>query len=116
MTSPQPRYVFEQVQIGKGLRPLAQHGFIVIDDQGVLSLLGTERQPIDSSPLARIAASKIRFTGGKSVSLTLGNGNKYNVSPGWGARGAFVLPGDTGQVRTAAEALIKLIAASGGKA
>ncbi|RBM22084.1 hypothetical protein [Streptomyces sp. PT12] len=115
MTSSQPRYVFEQVQIGKGLRPLAQHGFIVIDNQGVLSLLGTERQPIDSSPLAQITASKIRFTGGKTVSLTLGNGNKYNVAPGWGARGAFEL-GDVGHVKTAAEALLTLIAANGGKA
>ena len=93
--------VFDQVQIGKGARPLAQHGFVVIE-QGVLSLLGTNRQPIDGAPLTAITAAPIRFTRGKSISLTM-NGTKYNVSPGWGAHaGRIVLPGDTKNVKTAA--------------
>lgn len=114
MTNTEPEYVFDQVQIGKGLKPLAQHGFVLVD-RGTLTLLGSERQHIDSGPLHGIAAKKVRFTGGKTVSLTL-NGTKYNVSPGWGARGVFVLPGDTGHVKTAADALLHLIATGGGQA
>ncbi|MDT0307478.1 hypothetical protein RM780_10940 [Streptomyces sp. DSM 44917] len=114
MDGREPQYVFERTQIGKGLRPIAQQGVVVLHD-GVLTLLGSERQPIDSAPLAQVTASKVRFTRGQTLSLTL-NGTKYNVSPGWGARGVFVLPGDTEHVRTAAEALLRLIQASGGSA
>ncbi|GAA3855918.1 hypothetical protein [Streptomyces sedi] len=108
-----PEFVFEQVQIGKGLRPLAQHGFLVVD-RGTLTLLDSERQPIDSGPLHQVVAKKIRFTGGKSVSLTV-NGTKYNAAPGWGARGVFVLPGDSAHVKSAAEALLHLVATGGGQ-
>ncbi|WP_049580387.1 hypothetical protein [Streptomyces sp. SBT349] len=104
-----PEYVFDEVQIARGLRPLAQHGFVVID-QGVLSLLGSDRQPIAEAPLAEVGAAMARFQRGKSVVLTV-NGTKYNVSPGWGARGLFQLPGDAAGVKTAAEALLKLVEA-----
>jgi hypothetical protein len=115
MTSQEPEYLFDQVQIGKGLKPIAQHGFVIVD-KGMLTLLGTDRQPIDSGPLNQVTASKIRFTGGKTLSLTV-NGTKYNVSPGWGRHvGGFVLPGDAKPVKTAAEALLKLIQAGGGAA
>lgn len=113
MPEQSPEYVFDQVQIGKGLRPLAQHGFIIID-RGVLSLLGSDRQVIDSGPIDKLKASKIRFTGGKSVSLIL-NGTKYNVSPGWGAHlGSIQLPGSAQDVKSAADALLHLIASGGG--
>ncbi|MDT0269539.1 hypothetical protein RM844_24970 [Streptomyces sp. DSM 44915] len=114
MTHPEPEYVFEQVQIGKGLKPLAQHGFVLVG-QGTLTLLGSDRQHIDAGPLAQVSAKPVRFTRGQTLSLTV-NGNKYNVSPGWGSRGVFVLPGDTEHVKSAAEALRRLIAAGGGQA
>ncbi|MDT0446886.1 hypothetical protein [Streptomyces johnsoniae] len=113
MTSAEPEYVFDQVQIGKGLKPVAQHGYVIVD-KGTLTLLGSDQQPIDSSPLPQVAGNLVRFTRGKTVALTV-NGTKYNVSPGWGARGIFVLPGDSEHVKTAAEALLKLVAAGGGR-
>ena len=114
MTAQEPEYVFDQVQIGKGLRPVAQHGYVTVD-KGVLALLGSDRQLIDSAPVSQVSASTVRFTRGKTLALVV-NGTKYNVSPGWGARGiGFVLPGQMGHVKTAAEALLKLIELGGGK-
>ncbi len=100
-------YVFDEVQIGKDLKPLAQHGFIVLTSD-TITLLSSERQQIDHAPLATVTAKRIRFTHGKTVSLTM-NDTKYNVSPGWGARHAIVLGGDTKNVKTAADALLHLI-------
>lgn len=104
--------VFDEVQIGRGLRPLAQHGFVVVTPD-TISLLGSDRQLIDSAPITAVTAKTIPFTRGKTVALTM-NGTKYNVSPGWGARpGPFVLPGETKEVKTAADALMYLIANGG---
>ncbi|XVQ15047.1 hypothetical protein ACQP1W_21705 [Spirillospora sp. CA-255316] len=111
MTADHGRLIFDQVQIGKGLRPLAQHGYIVIE-HGMLSLLGTNQQPIDSAPLNAIEAAPVRFTRGQTIALTM-NGTKYNVAPGWGAHaGQLVLPGSTKQVKSAAEYILKLVQAS----
>ena len=38
MSEHEPEHVFDQTQIGKGLKPLAQHGYVVIG-QGTLTLL-----------------------------------------------------------------------------
>ncbi|MFD0856964.1 hypothetical protein ACFQ07_32335 [Actinomadura adrarensis] len=104
------RLIFDQVQIGKGLRPIAQHGYIVIE-RGVLTLLGTDQRPIDSAPMNAIQAAPVRFTRGQTVALTM-NGTKYNVAPGWGGHaGQLVLPGDTRQVKSAAEYILKLVQA-----
>jgi hypothetical protein len=104
----EPEYVFDQVQIGKGLKPLAQHGFITVGD-GTLTLLGSDRAPIDSAPLSEITASMVRFTRGQTVSLTLG-GVKYNASPGWGNQsGSLMMAGDAKQVKTAAALLVQII-------
>ncbi|UED85612.1 hypothetical protein [Streptomyces profundus] len=111
MTDGRPEYVFDEVQIGRGLRPLAQHGFVIVD-RGVLTLLGSDRRLIDSAPLATITGRPVRMTRGQTVSLTV-NGTRYNVSPGWGARPTLVLPGDMTHVRTAAQALLHLIALPG---
>ncbi|UCM89499.1 hypothetical protein [Streptomyces marincola] len=113
MSGAEPEFVFDEVQIGKGLRPVAQHGFVVVD-RGTLTLLGSDRQPIDSAPLGQISGNLVRFTRGKTVALTV-NGTKYLVSPGWGARPFLVLPGTTEHVNTAAQALLKLVAAGGGR-
>ncbi|WP_326598414.1 hypothetical protein [Streptomyces sp. NBC_01803] len=107
----EPEYVFDQVQIGKGVRPLAQHGFVVIDG-GVLTLLGSDRQLIDSAPLTDITAAPIRFTRGKTLAVTV-NGTKYSVSPGWGRHVGFPIAGTTGDVKTAAQALLRLIESAG---
>ncbi|WP_062210507.1 hypothetical protein [Streptomyces sp. NBRC 109706] len=113
MTGEGPEYVFDQVQIGRGLRPLAQHGFVVVD-RGTLTLLGSDRRRIDSAPLATVTGRPVRMTRGQTVALTV-NGTRYNVSPGWGARPRLVLPGDTAHVRTAAQALLHLVAEGGGR-
>ncbi|MGH7867794.1 MAG: hypothetical protein ACREP9_09250 [Candidatus Dormibacteraceae bacterium] len=86
--------VFDEVQIGRGIRPVAQHGFVVISPK-TISLLGSSRQPIDSAPISEITAGIVRFTRGQTVAVTM-NAKKYNLSPGWGARpGPFILPGET---------------------
>ncbi len=59
MSENQPEYVFDQTQIGKGLKPLAQHGYVVIAE-GMLTLLGTQQQVIASAPLTSVSARKIR--------------------------------------------------------
>jgi hypothetical protein len=115
MSENEPEYVFDQVQIGKGLKPLAQHGHVVID-RGELTLLGSDQQTIASAPLSSVTAGKVRFIRGQTLSLTM-SGEKYNVSPGWGDRvGTFVLPGDGKPVKNAAEMLLKLIERGGGAA
>jgi hypothetical protein len=111
MTEDGQRYSFDQVQIGKGLRPLAQHGFIEIDN-GTLSLLGSDRQLIDSAPLVSIEAKKVAFTSGRTISLTL-NGTKYNASPGWGNHlGTVATPLRTGDVKSAAQLVLAVIEAA----
>lgn len=110
---PEPRRVFDQVQIGRGLRPLAQHGAVVVDE-GVLSLLGSDLTPIDSAPIMKVRASKVWLTGGMTVSLTLED-RKYNVSPGWGAKRFILpLPGLGNEVAKSADALLQLIERGGG--
>ncbi|MFW6694396.1 hypothetical protein [Streptomyces sp. MAR4 CNX-425] len=109
----QPEYVFDQVQIGKGLRPLAQHGTITVDG-GTLSLYDSNGQVIDSAPLAAVSGSMVRFTRGQTVSLTV-NGTKYNAAPGWGNHvGTEVQPGATKEVKTAAAFLLHLVESAGG--
>ena len=115
MSDQEPEYVFDQTQIGKGLKPLAQHGYVVIG-QGTLSLLGSDQQTIASAPLSSVSAHKVRMTRGQTLSLTMG-GEKFNVSPGWGRySGTFVLPGQTKPVKSAAEMLLTLIENGGGSA
>ena len=108
----EPEYVFDQVQIGRGLRPLAQHGFVTVDN-GTLTLLDSNQRPIDSAPLASVTAAPVRFTRGQTLSLRV-NGTKYNVSPGWGNKvGRLVLPGDTTEVKSAAALLLHLVKSAG---
>ncbi len=82
MTESGPRIEFDEVQIGIGVKPLAQHGFVIIEN-GTLFLLGTQRQPIDSAPLALVTAAKMPFTMGRTLRVTV-NGTKYTVTPSWG--------------------------------
>ncbi len=115
MTTPghQPEYVFDQVQIGRGMRPLAQHGFITID-RGVLSLLGSDQRVIASAPIPEIAWKRTALTRGKNLSLVI-NGTKYFVSPGWGNHvGDLVMPGQTKDVQAAIHALQVVLAQYGG--
>jgi hypothetical protein len=116
LAAPPAPIVFDEVQIGRGLRPLAQRGFVTIDldrEEGVLTLLDSDRQPIDSAPVAKIQASKRGITGGMTVSLTL-NGTKYSVSPGWGAHRPPPIPGLGNPVKDAANTLVRLIERGGG--
>ncbi|MGP3971778.1 hypothetical protein [Streptomyces sp. 6N223] len=113
LAAPEAKVAFDEVQIGKGMRPIAQHGFVTIE-QGVLTLLDSDRQPIDSAPVTKIHASRRGITGGTVVSLTL-NGEKYNVSPGWGARRpSLPIPGFGNPVKDATDILMQLIERGGG--
>lgn len=113
MSEHEPEYVFDQTQIGKGVKPLAQHGYVVIG-QGTLTLLGSDQQMIATAPLASVSAHKVRMTRGQTLSLTMG-GEKFSVSPGWGRySGTFVLPGQTKPVKSAAGMLLALIENGGG--
>jgi len=71
--------VFSDLLIGKGLKPLAQHGTAVFGTNGVLTLLGTNGDVIDSAPLSEVKGKRSAITGGQTVSLVLGD-RKYNAS------------------------------------
>ncbi|UYM03909.1 hypothetical protein [Solicola gregarius] len=82
--------IFDQTQIGRGLKPLAQHGFVVIEN-GSITLYDSKQQPIHGGPLSETTAKKVPMTGGKSLSVNIA-GEKFNVSPGWGdLSGRFAL-------------------------
>ena len=86
------QYRGDEVQIGGGfggMKPLAQHGTVIIDD-GVLTLLGTQGQIIASGPLDKVEVKRIPLTGGQSVSVII-DGAKYTVSIGYGAGAVGVL-------------------------
>lgn len=114
LTAPRAQLVFDEVQIGKGLRPLAQHGFVIIDrDQGVLSLLGSDRKLIASAPVSEITAWPMGISVNTAVNLEI-NGTTYNAAPG---RGNYLVPLliDLMKGRSAANQLIRLIEENGGK-
>lgn len=98
--------VFDQVQIGKGLKPLAQHGFVVLSE-GRITLLGTDRQVIAEGPIAEADASFVKLTRKRTIALTVG-GERLNVAPGWGS---FVgtLPIATGSAKNAALVLMECL-------
>jgi hypothetical protein len=96
-----------ECQIGKGLKPLAQHGRVVVGKDGTISLYGTKGDLIDSSPLSEVTAKLVLVTGGQTVSLRMGD-RKYNVAPGWGA----AIPGFFNGVK-APRALVTLVKNNG---
>ncbi|WP_143659488.1 hypothetical protein [Streptomyces sp. MP131-18] len=105
--------VFDEVHIGKGVRPVAQHGFVAVE-RGRLKLLGSDRQEIVSAPMSKVAAAKARFSGGKTLAMKVA-GTRYTVSPGWGDRaGKLLRPGRPERVARDTEELLGLIEADGG--
>ncbi|AWB91882.1 hypothetical protein [Aeromicrobium chenweiae] len=101
---------FDECQIGKGLKPLAQHGSIVVGQDGTITLLGTKGDVIDTAPLSSTTAKQMLVTGGQSVSLVL-DGRKYNVTPGWGVKGRARMGALSGI--KAPKALVKLVRDNG---
>lgn len=79
-------YVGPEVQIGSGrfgIKPLAQHGAIIIND-GHLRLLGSQDQVIAEAPLALCTVTKGPwFTFGQVAWLTV-QGVRYSVAVGHG--------------------------------
>jgi|SRR5690625_2707407 len=98
--------VFDEVQIGKGVKPLAQHGFAIVSE-GTLTLQGSDRTEIDSAPLREVSAKPVRMTRGKTLSVQM-NDTKYMVSPGWGEHVGTVNVGDR-EIKSAAKHLKTLI-------
>lgn len=84
--NPQYDYVGPEVQIGSGrlgIKPLAQHGTIIINDN-TLWLLGSQDQLIAQAPLALCTATKGPwFTFGQVAWLTV-SGVRYSVAVGHG--------------------------------
>ncbi|ARQ69466.1 hypothetical protein [Streptomyces marincola] len=104
---------FDEVHINKGVRPVAQHGFVTVE-RGTLKLLGSDRKVIVSAPMSKVEASKARFTGGKTLAMKV-DGTRYTVSPKWGDRaGKLMRPGRPEEVARASEQLLRLIEADGG--
>ncbi|TDC27137.1 hypothetical protein E1265_02335 [Streptomyces sp. 8K308] len=113
LAAPEPGFVFDEVQIGRGLHPVAQHGYVTID-QGVLSLLDNDRRPIASAPLPQITAWPIRAALSTAVGLEI-DGTTYNAAPGRGSYPkAFTLPSDLMKGQSAADQLLELITDHGG--
>jgi hypothetical protein len=105
--------IFDEVHIGRGVRPVAQHGYVTVED-GMITLLGSDRHLIESAPLSRVSATEARFTDGRTLHMRV-NGTRYNVSPRWGDRaGRLLRPGRPEDVRREAEELLELIEAEGG--
>jgi hypothetical protein len=99
---------FADCQIGKGLKPLAQHGSIIVSADGTFTMLGTKGDVIDSAPITDVTAKRLIVTGGQTVSVKLAD-RKYNVTPGWGDVGYNGILG----VANAAKALVKIVDANG---
>ncbi|MDT0345344.1 hypothetical protein [Streptomyces litchfieldiae] len=116
LAGPGARIVFDEVQIGKGLHPLAQQGFVTIDrDQGMLSLLDNDQRLIAGAPVREVSAWPIRASLSTTVGLEI-NGITYNAAPGRGSYPkAFTLPTDLMQGHSAADQLLQLIEENGGK-
>ncbi|MDT0306912.1 hypothetical protein RM780_08035 [Streptomyces sp. DSM 44917] len=114
LDAPGSAVIFDEVQIGKGLRPLAQHGFVTLD-RGVLSLLGSDRQVIASAPVSEVTAWPVRASLSTAVGLEIG-GTTYNAAPGRGSYpAAFTLPTDLMRGHSAPDQLFALIEQGGGK-
>ncbi|MGK5534238.1 hypothetical protein [Streptomyces sp. URMC 129] len=116
LAAPRTPIVFDEVQIGKGLRPLAQHGFVTIDpEQGTLTLLASDRKVIAGAPVSEVTAWPIRASFSTAVGLEI-NGTTYNAAPGRGSYPkAFTLPTDLVKGHSAADQLLQLIEQNGGK-
>lgn len=102
--------VFEECQIGKGLKPLAQHGSITIGTDKTITLRGTKGDIIDNAALSDTTAKQMLITGGQTVSLHLGD-RKYNVTPGWGSTTRLAMGASSGL--KAPRALVKLVKENG---
>lgn len=108
MTESTEDIVFADSQIGKGLKPLAQHGSVVIGADGTFTLLGTKGDVIDSAPITEVSAKRKLITGGQTVSLDL-QGREYNTTPGWGSSSWAGVLGTS----SAAKAMVTLIESNG---
>ncbi|WP_062213992.1 hypothetical protein [Streptomyces sp. NBRC 109706] len=104
---------FNEVAIGRGVRPVAQHGQVTVAD-GTLTLLDSRGRLIERAPVTEVGAARVRWTGGRTLRLRL-RGTRYHVSPGWGDRaGGLLRPGRPERVSRDAAALLHLIEAGGG--
>ncbi|MDT0341523.1 hypothetical protein [Streptomyces litchfieldiae] len=106
--------VFDEVHISRGrLRRLAQHGLVTIHN-GVLSLLGDDRRPLASAPMAEVTAWPLRADLNTAVGLDI-QGTTYRAAPGSGSVNGFALPTDLANGHDAAGQLLKAIEENGGK-
>lgn len=102
--------VFSESQIAKGIRPLAQHGTVVVGTDRQLYLFGTKGDLIASAPLEKVTAKRGVWPWRNMVFLNLA-GQKLNCTPGWGENR---FNGAIGALSTkAAKALVEAIASGG---
>lgn len=102
--------VFDEVQIGRRMWPLAQHGFIVVTPT-TLSLLGSDEQLIDSAPTAEVTADKVLLTFNLGISMKV-NGTTYWVTPGYGYYMPATPPPWARDIRQAGDRLVRLVQAA----
>ncbi|MBF4161614.1 hypothetical protein [Nocardioides acrostichi] len=95
--------VFDQVQIGRGLKPVAQHGFVVLTP-GHVTLLDSKEQQVATGPISGCNPTFTRFTRKQNITLLVG-GETFNVAPAWGRTVGTLLPDGKG-VKDAAALLM----------
>jgi hypothetical protein len=90
--SAQPGFVAGDVQIGRGLKPLAQHGQVRIEG-GQLILVDSHGAVIDRAPVSMVAAKAPWYTMRNGAWVTV-NGTRYFL--GFNARVSLAnaLPAD----------------------
>lgn len=77
--------VFDACGIGRGLRPLTRHGWVIVRPDRTITLLGTKGDLIDCAELSATTTRRVLIRRRQSVRLVL-DGREYSVTPGWGSR------------------------------
>ena|SRR2546421_5630590 len=90
--SAQPGFVARNVQISRGLKPLAQHGEVRIES-GQLILMGSHGAVIDGAPVGMVAVKAPWYTMRNGAWVTV-NGTRYFVGFNAQVSLANALPAD----------------------
>lgn len=77
--------VFDACEIGKGLKPLTRHGWVIVRPDRTITLLGTKGDLIDCAELSATTTRPVLIRRRQSIRLVL-DGRTYNVTPRWGSR------------------------------
>lgn len=102
--------VFSETQIARGMRPLAQHGTVVVGADKSFSMYGSQGDLIAQAPVDQVSAKRGVWPWRTMVFLNVA-GQKYNCTPGWGENR---WNGAVGMMRTsAAKGLVDAVVSGG---